>query len=108
MHSVPVVLLIVILLGSMMEMPRAEHNPCDCQGQSEACIRGCAKMKDCIDCAEHFQQCITECRRKRDFASFLRTAKQDDKQREFSPMEAEEGNLNRKWKMPFLEKQQLT
>lgn len=114
MHSVSVHLLIVILLGSMMEKPHAEHNPCDCNSQREACIRSCEGFKSCLSCAEYFQKCITSpnCRRKRDFASFLRTgtetAKQDDKQREFSSMEAKVGNLKRKWKMPFLEKQQLT
>ena len=113
MHSVPVLLLGVILLGSLMEKPIAEHNPCDCQTQSKACMTICQEYEDCLGCARHFEQCITsrKCKRKRDFESFLRTgtetAKQDDKHGEFSSMEARVGNLKRKWKMPFLEKQQL-
>ena len=95
----------------MMEKAHAEYNPCDCQGQGEACIRMCVGYKNCKDCAEYFQECIASCRRKRDFASFLRTgtetAKQDDRQRELSSMKAKDKNLQRKWKMPFLEKQQL-
>ena len=76
-------------------------------------MRSCGQYEVCVVCAKHFQKCIAspKCGRKRDFASFLRTgtetAKQDDKQREFSSMEARVGNLRRKWKMPFLEKQQL-
>ena len=86
MHSVPVLLLVAIFLGSMMDKPHAEHNPCDCQSQNEMCMGSCRGMKKCIGCATHFQECITKCRRKRDFAPFLgtgtETGKQDDKQRD--------------------------
>jgi len=105
MNSVSVLLLIAILLGSMMEKPHAEYNPCDCQGQRAACLTICVGYEGCEVCAKYFQDCITRCRRRRDFPSFLRTGtetvKQDDRQREFSSMEAKEGNLKRKWKMPY-------
>lgn len=90
----------------MMEKSHADH--CDCQAQNQACLTSCIGFEHCEICVEHFAQCNTRCSGKRDVASFLRTgtetAKQDDKQREFSSMEAKLGNIKRKWKMPFLKK----
>lgn len=63
-----------------------------------------------MECSVEFDMCNNRCRRRRDFASSLRTGietdKEDDKQREFNSMEAKEGKLKRKWKMPFWEEQQ--
>lgn len=109
MHSVTVLLLFVILVGCMMEKSHAEHDSCDCHTKNQACISSCTGFKHCTSCVEHFERCDARCSGKRDVASFLRTgtetAKQDDKQREFSSMEAKLGNIKRKWKMPFFEKQ---
>jgi len=108
MHSVTVLLLFVILVGCMMEKSHAEHVSCDCHAQNQACLTSCTGFEHCTFCVAHFERCKTRCSGKRDVASFLRTgtetAKQDDKQREFSSMEAKLGNIKRKWKMPFLEK----
>lgn len=109
MHSVTVLLLFVILVGCMMEKSHAGHDSCDCQAQYRACLTSCTGFKHCTFCVEHLEICkLTRCSGKRDVASFLRTgtetAKQDDKQREFSSMEAKLGNRKRKWKMPVLEK----
>lgn len=105
MHSVPI-LLVVILLGSMIEKPLAQYYCAnDCFGRLKACNTQCI-TPDCMgDCSVLWTGCNESCRKKRGLASGLgtrfETDKEDDALREFSLEKAKEGKQKRKWKIAF-------
>ena len=93
----------------MIKNPYAGNADCDCLGKFRQCNTGCVGFENCVKCSEFFDACSTSCKKKRDFASSMKTGyetvKEDDEQTEFSLKKAAEGKQKRKWKMPSWEVQ---